>query len=47
MEPPNPTLLIQGIAIPADDIEVIFDNDIITGYVADRGTSILWEVGYV
>ena len=36
MEPPNPTLLIQGIAIPTDDIELIFDDDIIPGYVADN-----------
>ena len=36
MEPPKPTLEIQGIAIPADDFELIFDDDIIAGYVADN-----------
>ena len=36
MEPPKPTLEIQGIAIPTDDFELIFDDDIIAGYVADN-----------
>ena len=34
----NPTLLIHGIAIPADDFKLIFDDEIIPGYVADNET---------
>ena len=39
MEAPNhqkPTLEIHGIAIPADDFKLIFDDDIIAGYVAEN-----------
>ena len=35
-EPPNPTLEIHGIAIPVNDFELIFDDDIIAGYVAEN-----------
>ena len=36
--PPPPTFIIDGIAIPADDVELIFDDDIIAGYVNENAT---------
>ena len=36
--PPPPTLIIDGIAIPADDVELIFDDDIIGGYVNENAS---------
>jgi hypothetical protein len=36
--PPPPTFIIDGIAIPADDVELIFDNDIIAGYANENAT---------
>ena len=35
---PDATLIIDGIAIPADDVELIFDDDIIAGYANENAT---------
>ena len=36
--PPPPTFIIDGITIPADDVELIFDDDIIAGYTNENAT---------
>ena len=33
---PDPTFIIDGIAIPANDVEIIFDDGIIDGHVAEE-----------